>query len=162
MKISIIVSYNKKYVIGNNNSLIYRIPNDLNRFKMLTNHHYVLVGRKTYESIPNRLPNRKILLISNSDYKCHIRQDINVFNNIEKAIQYANNNNETDLFIIGGTSIYAQTLHIVDRIYLTYIRDNQSGNMQFPNINTYKWNIETKGIFKYKDFEYSFQNLIKK
>lgn len=161
MKISIIVAYNKNYVIGNNDKLIYHIPNDLKRFKSLTDNHYVLVGRKTYESIPNRLPNRKILLISKSDYKCHIRDDINVFHDIDKAIQCAKNNHETELFIIGGASIYAQTLNMVDQIYLTYIHDNRSGNIKFPCMNLHEWNVKIEDVFKYKNLEYSFQNFTK-
>ena len=121
----------KKRAIGYENKLLYHIPNDLKRFKKLTSGHTIIMGRKTWESLPVKpLPKRRNIIISSSDI--HV-DGADVFNNIDDALSSCNNNGE--VFIIGGASLYSQMIDKADRLYLTEIEDEpESADVFFPEI----------------------------
>ncbi len=156
MKISIIVAADEQNGIGKNNELLCYLPADLKYFKNLTTGHSILMGRKTYESIGKPLPNRTNIVISrniNSIEGCF------VFNSIAAGIAYAKTLHETELFIIGGDSIYAQVLNEVDTIYLTRTHHVFEADAFFPSLeNNWKLTHETKNLADEKNkFDYSFQ-----
>lgn len=131
--IKIIVAASKNGVIGNNNSLIWKLPNDLKRFKEITTGNTVVMGRKTYESIGRPLPNRRNIIITKKiDYNI---DDCEVVNSLEEALMLCNN----DCFIIGGGEIYKQILPITDIIYLTRIDEDFEGDTYFPELNKDEW-----------------------
>ena len=142
----------KDRVIGKNNSLPWHIPEEFQHFKDTTKNSVVIMGRKTYVSIPDKfrpLPGRHNLIISKSFVS---EENINIHSSIEEAIVKAKNYNRP-FFIIGGTSIYTQALEkgLVDRMYISYIKKDYDGDAHFPNFNKEYWEIEkTEDYEKYK------------
>jgi len=126
--IKIIAAISKNRVLGNDNKLIWSLPNDLKRFKKLTTNNTVVMGRKTYESIGRPLPNRRNIVITR-DENYH-DDNIEVVNSIEEALLLCNN----DCFIIGGGQIYQQTLDLAEKIYLTIVDEEFEGDAFFPEL----------------------------
>jgi dihydrofolate reductase len=119
MKVSIIVAQASNRGIGYDNKLMWRQSDDLKRFKQLTTGHTVIMGRKTFDSIGKPLPNRKNIIISR---KTDLQIDgCIVVNSIEAALQLAQNESASEVFIIGGGEIYALTLPISNTLYVTEI-----------------------------------------
>ncbi len=126
--IALVVAYDQNRVIGANGSLPWHYPEDLKYFKKVTSGHTVLMGRITYESILKSLgkplPNRHHVVVSKT-----LKDDrVDVVDDLKK---YLTNTHE-DLYIIGGASIYAQTLPWVDRLYITHIDASFKGDTVFP------------------------------
>lgn len=137
---SIIVAACRSGAIGRDGGVIHKVKEDFQFFKKTTMGHTIIVGRKTYESIPNRLTGRRVIVISsNKDYHCAFRDDIIVVENFDQAVEYSQNDDE--VFIIGGAQIYKPAIKIADRIYLTLFNDFCGGDTFFPNIY---WNNEWK------------------
>lgn len=126
--IKIIAAISKNRVLGDDNKLIWSLPNDLKRFKKLTTNNTVVMGRKTYESIGRPLPNRRNIVITR-DENYH-NDNIEVVNSIKEALLLCNN----DCFIIGGGQIYKQTLDLADKIYLTVVDEEFEGDTFFPEL----------------------------
>jgi dihydrofolate reductase len=123
--------------IGKNNKLLWRLPQDMTRFKKITQGHVVIMGRKTWESIPleyRPLSSRTNIIISrNSDYRApgaHIAHDI------ASAIEYGEHMHNQDLFIIGGSQIYEETLPYIDKLYITLVDGEFQGDTFFPEFET--------------------------
>lgn len=126
--INIIVATSKNRVIGNNNSLIWKLPADLKRFKQITTGSTVVMGRKTYESIGKPLPNRRNIIITRDTN--YLVDNCEVVNSLEEALMLCNN----ECFIIGGGEIYKQSIDKADRIYLTLVQEDFEGDTYFPEI----------------------------
>ena len=157
MIISIIVATDKNNGIGKDNKIPWYIPYDLKNFKKLTTNHCVFMGRKTFESIGKILPSRiNIILTNNENY---VNENCTIVSSIMDGISYAKNINENELFIIGGETLYNQTINIADKIYLSKIKSNYNCNVFFPKIDYSKWEIveETKLI----DYDYKVLRQIK-
>jgi dihydrofolate reductase len=138
MIISIVVAVSKNNVIGKDNQLLWKLSDDLKRFKKLTTNHCIVMGRKTYDSIGKALPNRtNIIITKNKNF--HV-DDAIILHNIQDVIEYAKSKNETELFIIGGGEIYKQALEITNKIYLTKVDVDIDGDTFF-HYNTQEWRI---------------------
>ena len=160
-ELTIIAAASTNNVIGFNNKLIWNIPNDLKRFKELTLGHSVIMGRKTFESLPNPLPKRRnIIITKNKDYS---RNGIEVTSNIEDAIDLCKGDSQP--FIIGGGEIYSQTIEIVDKIELTRVYKDYQGDAFFPDIPPDKFELANE-LVNYLDDDngtkYSFLTYIRK
>lgn len=142
--ISIIVAVAENNVIGKDNDLIWKLPRDMKHFKETTTGHYIIMGRKTFESNGRPLPNRTNVIITRD--KNYTAEGCVVVHSLEDAIKEAKN--DTEAFIIGGGIIYEMALPIVDRIYLTKIHHNFEGDTYFPEINMDEWDIKDQ-----RDFE---------
>ena len=119
MRINIIAAVAQNRAIGHENKLIYWLPDDLKRFKQLTTGHTIVMGRKTFESLPKgALPNRRNIVISNSVTEL---PGCDVYQSISDAIAHCLP--DEDIYIIGGASIYEQTIGMADRLCLTEIHD---------------------------------------
>jgi len=134
MNVSIVVAISENYVIGNDNKLLWHLPNDLKHFKEITTGHTIIMGRKTYESVGKPLPKRRNIIIT--------RQNINiegceVVNSIEAALALCKG--EDEVFIVGGAEIYRQAIKLTDRIYLTIVHKEYEGDSFFPEINKQVW-----------------------
>lgn len=119
MNINIIAAVARNRAIGNDNKLLYRLPNDMKRFKLLTTGHTVIMGRKTFESLPKgALPNRRNIVLSRShrDY-----EGCECYGSVAEALAHCDE--DEAVFIIGGDSIYKQTISIAQKLYLTEIDD---------------------------------------
>ena len=137
-KLSIIVAMSSNRVIGVNNTLPWHLSEDLKHFKFLTVGHTIIMGRKTYDSIGRSLPNRRNIVISrNIEISC---EGAEVVHSIENAFSISKNDGE--VFVIGGSNIYEQALHLVDHLYITEIKKSFLGDAFFPEINKSIW-VET-------------------
>lgn len=149
--INLIVAMDKNGIIGKNNSLPWHYPEDLKHFKRTTEHSIIIMGRKTYESIGKILPGRVNVIISNQ--KLNIPGAV-FYNKIDKLLQGFKEN--ANVFIIGGAQIYNQSIHYVDRMYITRINAEHDGNIYFPEI---EWNQfkkiseERKGILTFEVYD---------
>ena len=157
-ELTIIAAVSTNNVIGNKNKLIWNLPNDLKRFKNLTTNHSVIMGRKTFESLPNPLPDRdNIVITRDTNYS---KPNIQVCSSIEDAINLTKT--DTQPFIIGGGEIYTQTINIVDRIELTRVHEEFDGDAYFPEIpldifeliNEENYNSDLENEFDYSYLTY--------
>lgn len=160
MHINIIVAVDNNNGIGYKNELLCRIKEDLKRFKELTSNNIVLMGKNTYDSIGKPLPNRINIVISKSTKEI---EGCFVFDTIEKGIEFAKQNykvqgNDKELYIIGGDSIYKQTINLADKIYLTRINNTFQADTFFPDISNV-FSLISEEIHDEKENEqsYSFQ-----
>lgn len=157
MILSIIVAVAENQVIGNNNDLIWHISADLKHFKQLTSGHTVVMGRKTFESIGKPLPNRRNIVISrNPDFH---PEGCEMALSIEEALRLAEN--EEEVFIIGGGTIYREMWDKADRLYLTLVHTVAEGDTSVPAVDPKLWQLVERQDFKAgekDDFDYSFVN----
>ena len=117
MSYSIIAAIGKNRELGKDNDLIWHLPNDLKFFREVTNGKTIIMGRKTFYSLPKMLPNRKHVVISSSN---NFNSEVKVYNNLEELLEDYKDSNE-ELFVIGGGSIYKLFIDIADNLYLTEI-----------------------------------------
>lgn len=135
MKISLIVAMANNRSIGINNQLPWHLSADLKRFKQLTMGNPILMGRKTHESIGRPLPGRDNLIIThNVDYQA---AGCLIFHNLADILLHCRDRSE--LFVIGGSSLYNDLLPLADTIYLTAIDQNFAGDTFFPEILRTQW-----------------------
>ena len=133
--ITIIAAADENNVIGKENKLIWHLSDDLKHFKNLTKDHHVIMGRKTFESMPKALPNRtNIVITRNSDY---VADNITVVSSLNEALEKSKNDKQP--FIIGGGEIYKLAMEIADRIELTRVHHEFDGDTYFPQIDPEKW-----------------------
>lgn len=137
--ISIIVATALNRAIGFRNKLLYWLPDDLKRFKSLTTGHTIIMGRKTFESLPKgALPNRRNIVLSRQESLK--APNIEVYHCLEEALSHCKKDEET--FIIGGESVYREALGYSDRIYLTQIEDTPAeADAFFPEIMDKDWTL---------------------
>lgn len=157
--ISIIAAVAKNRAIGFQNKLLYWLPNDLKRFKVLTTGHTIIMGRKTFDSLPKgALPNRRNVVVSRT-----VRElpGCEVFPSLDEAL--AHSSADEDIYIIGGASIYEQALPLADRLCLTEIDDTpQEADAFFPDYSSWKesWR-EDHDIDEKHHQRYSFVDYVK-
>lgn len=149
--ITIIAAVAKNNVIGAKNDLPWYLPEDLKHFKEVTSGHTVIMGRKTYESIVDRLkkplPNRKSIVITrNTTYE--VPSDVEKFQSLDEALQ----KHPEDVFIIGGASIFEQALSYADQLIITHVHKDYPGDTYFPTIDPKIW----KEVGRVDHGEYSF------
>ena len=113
-----IVAYGNNWEIGLNNQMLWHISEDFKNFKTITSGHHILMGRKTFESIGKPLPNRTSLVLSNSGFE---HDGVHTFNDVQEAFNFARQNAEEELFIIGGANIYETLFPYVDKMYLSEV-----------------------------------------
>lgn len=156
MKLIIIAALNHKRVIGKNGKIPWHIPEDLQRFKQLTTHHTVLMGRKTFESIGKPLPQRKNIVISHNLLPI---SGIEKFQSLQSA--FTSLHNEEKVFIIGGGEIFRQAIDVVDELLLTIVESEEEGDVFFP---AYKHLIGKSFVLEQKEDHhgFSFQSYTKK
>ena len=146
---AIIAAMTKERVIGRDNKLPWNIPEDLINFKRLTLNNTVIMGRKTYESIPKKfrpLPKRHNIILSRSMNAI----GIDVARSFEEALRIADSYGN-DIFFIGGPEIYRQALSFADTMFISYIKKNYEGDTYFPKFDQKNWRIEERHDFA--DFE---------
>ena len=136
--ITIIVAAAENNAIGKDNDLIWSLPDDLKRFKKLTSGHSIIMGRKTFDSFPGLLPNRKHIIISKKS-EDYFPENVVVVNSIEKALKVCND--DENPFIIGGGQIYKLAMEISDKIELTRVHAEFEADTFFPKINQGEWEL---------------------
>ena len=140
MKISLIVAASENNVIGRDNELPWQLPDDLKRFRRLTEGHPIIMGRKCHESIGRPLPNRENIVITRQDE--YVSEGCTVVGSLHEAIKNAVDTGAEEAFVIGGGEIYNHALleDLVDRVYFTQVHAEVDGDIVFPEIDTEVWN----------------------
>ncbi len=142
-RVSLICAMDRNRLIGNNNQLPWHLPADLKLFKKTTLGKPVIMGRKTYESIGKALPGRQnIVITSRLDWSA---ANCDVANNVDQALELATGAEE--VMLIGGASLYRQTIDIADIIYLTIIDHSFSGDTWFPEFDLRHWKVAKREVF---------------
>jgi len=156
MIISMIAAMGRNRVIGRDNDLPWHLPDDFKYFQQTTKGHYVIMGRKNWQSLPHKfkpLPERTNLIITRQqNFEAEGGQ---VFNTLEDAIALPQNANEEEAFIIGGGEIYRMGLAYANRIYLTEINGDFEGSVTFPEFSKVEW-IETSRVHHSVDDRHNF------
>lgn len=142
MYISLIVAAAQNGVIGRDNQLIWRLPDDLKQFKHLTTGHPIIMGRKTFDSIGKPLPNRTSIVITRS--KEWSLEGVLVVNSVEEAVEAAQKTGTEEAFVIGGAEIYRLTLPIADKIYLTEVQADFEGDACFSIPDAENWQEKSR------------------
>lgn len=162
-KICIIAAASENLVIGKDNDLPWNLPSDLKSFKKITEGHFVIMGRKCWESIPEKfrpLPKRQNIVITrDSNYEA---KGAAVINDLETIIKvFKNDGEDNDVFIIGGAQIYKETFKYADKMYLTQIFSEVEGDTYLEGLDFTEWvltetseRIEENGIeFRFTTFD---------
>ena len=137
LKVSAIAAMSQNRVIGSDNEIPWYLQEDFRFFKRTTLNHHIIMGRKTFESIGKPLPKRTNIVVTKNPF--FIASGVITANSIEKALSIASNNGETEAFIIGGGSIYEQSLPFLNKIYLTEVETEISGDTFFPKLDFNTW-----------------------
>jgi len=144
MIISIITAISDNNIIGDDNKIPWYLPSDFKYFKEKTLNHTIIMGRKTFESIGKKLPNRKnIIITSDLNYKA---DGCVICHSLDEAIEMSKN--EDEIFIIGGSQIYKQSLNIADKLYITRVHGEFSGNITFPDYQKEEWTLISSDFIK--------------
>lgn len=159
--ITIIAAIAKNNALGKDNQLLWHLPDDFKRFKNITTGHYIIMGRKTFESFPKPLPNRTHVIISRQ--KNYSQLNCIVVTSLQKAIEACPKNEE--IFIIGGGEIYNQSIAIADKLDITRVNHSFEADTFFPEIDLTQWKLIFEE-FHPKDekhkFDFRFETFIRK
>jgi len=161
--ITIIAAIAENGAIGANNQLLCRLPNDLKRFKRLTTGHTVIMGRKTFESLPKgALPNRTNVVITRN--RQAIVDGCDSYDQLQTAI--IAHQHENEIFIIGGASVYKQAIDFADKLQITCIHHAfENADVFFPEITDNDWVITESETFPSDEnhlYAYTFKTLLRK
>lgn len=162
--LSIIVAKASNNIIGGDNKLLWHISQDLKRFKEITSGHTIIMGRKTFESLPKILPNRHHIVITRDKNFKVDSPSVEVVNDINTVITKYENSSE-EVFIIGGGEIYKFLLPHTKKLYLTRIYKDFDGDTKFPKINFDDWTIDNQSEIltnETDNLKFDFINLIRK
>ncbi len=170
----IIACINQKRVLGNEGKLLYHIGNDLANFKRMTVGNVVIMGRKTFESLPNGAPLKdrvNIIITSNEEYGVDAKFDnVYIVHSVEDAIELCDAFfSDKEVFVIGGESIYRQFMDkdLVNEMRLTIVNDDTDGDAVFPEYNEEDWYVYYKSMAQVSSWEgvdksFYFEILLKK
>ncbi|MBO5813181.1 MAG: dihydrofolate reductase [Alistipes sp.] len=150
--VSVIVAVAENGVIGDKNTLLWHISEDLRNFKRVTSGHPVIMGRKTFDSLGRPLPNRTNVVITRQNLEI---EGCKVVHSLEEALSLFSP--EEEVFVIGGAQIYAEALPLADRFYLTRVHHAYEGDTSFPKWNESEWSLmESERFERGEKYEYPF------
>jgi dihydrofolate reductase len=160
--LTIIAAAAENNALGKDNQLLWHLPEDFKRFKALTSGHYIIMGRKTFESFPKPLPNRTHIIITRqANYQAP--EGCIVVSSLEKAMELCPANEEA--FVIGGGEIYQQALDVVDKIDVTRVHTTLDADTFFPEIDPNKWKLVFEEFLPKDDkhaFDFTFLTYVKR
>ena len=154
IKISIIAAMSNNNVIGLNNQLPWHLPKDMEHFKKLTLGKNLLMGKNTFESIfayiNKPLPQRNNFVLTNSVLNLEAKyanfENVKFFNSFKTLEEFMHNNEQTQLYIIGGEKIYKQMVSCADELIISHVNINCEGDAFFPKIDLNTWKIESEEL----------------
>lgn len=159
--ITLVVAMGMKNEIGFGNQLLWHLPKDLKHFKELTSGHPVIMGRKTFESIGKPLPNRTNIVISRkNDW---FQEGILIVGSIKEALKFAKKI-DPEVFVIGGGTIYEQTIDLADKLEITLVKADLEADAFFPKMNTRIWKKTNEICFEKDEknaYDFCFQTFEK-
>ena len=153
--LSIIVAVAENLAIGKNNDLLWHLSSDLKRFKKLTTGHPVVMGRRTWESLPKRpLPGRRnIVFTQNTDFKADGAEVVHSVNSLFKVLK----DYDDEVFVMGGASIYQLLLPFTNRLYVTRVYREFDGDVFFPVIDMSEFDEESGLDYAYEEYDRKFR-----
>ncbi|MBU3184259.1 dihydrofolate reductase [Clostridium estertheticum] len=158
--LTFIVAIGDNFAIGKNNDLLWHFSKDLKRFKQITSENTIIMGRKTFESLPGILPGRHhIVITKNKDFVINDER-VTIFNSKEELFAFMKDSEE--YFVIGGGSIYKLLLPYCNKIHLTKVHKEYNADVFFPKLDYSEWNCreeETGFINDDKTTSYTFLTL---
>ncbi|KKQ46608.1 MAG: Dihydrofolate reductase [Candidatus Moranbacteria bacterium GW2011_GWD2_37_9] len=152
------ISIAENRAIGKNNDLLWHIPEDFKHFKEKTMGHVIVMGQKTFESIGKPLPNRTTIVLSN-DPVCNI-EGVIMARTFDEVFAKAREIEKEEVFICGGGSVYAQTIGMADKLYLTVVKGDFEADVFFPKYDEFK-RVVSERKSNDENFEYTFLELEK-
>ena len=141
--ISVIVAVAENGTIGDKNTLLWHIKEDMKHFRTLTTGHPVVMGRKTYDSLGRPLPNRRNVVITRQDIAI---EGCEIAHSLEEALSLFTPDEE--VFVIGGAQIYAEAMPLADRFYLTVVEHPYEGDTTFPKWDRDQWQLVASERFE--------------
>lgn len=138
MTITLIAAAAENNALGKDNDLVWHLPDDFKRFKAITSGHFIIMGRKTFESFPKPLPNRTHIIITRQK-EYQVPDSCLVVSSIEEALEICPKKDE--VFIIGGGEIYKQSIALADKIELTRVHTEVEADTFFPEIDSSNWKL---------------------
>jgi dihydrofolate reductase len=166
---SLIVAMDQKGLIGAGNDLPWKLSADLKRFKQLTMGHPIIMGRKTFESIPRPLPGRVSVVISRQSLELPQGEKFMCFcaDGIHSALEVAKmqidagspfaGQQPAETFVIGGSEIYKLALPLIDKLYVTHVENVFRGDTYFPDLNWLDWNLTAEEQHQEEDFPFPYR-----
>lgn len=135
--LTLIAAAGENNALGKDNTLVWHLPDDFKRFKKLTSGHHIIMGRKTFDSFPEPLPNRTHVVITRQDnFK---KEGIVVVNSLERAVELTAEDPQP--FVIGGGEIYKMAMKLADKIELTRVHGTFEADTFFPEIDESQWKL---------------------
>ncbi|MDG2450363.1 MAG: dihydrofolate reductase [Saprospiraceae bacterium] len=163
MIISTIVARSKNNIIGKDNSLPWHLPADLKWFRSKTIGHHVIMGRKSFESLPGPLKGRTIITVTqNKDY---FSSDCIVKHSITEALAYAKKHEKNEVLILGGGIIYELTKNLWDKMYMTDVDVEIDGDTSFAELEMDDWVLKQEEAYPADDknvYNYTFRTYTRK
>lgn len=159
--VTMIAAAAENNALGKDNGLLWHLSDDFKRFKAITTGHYIIMGRKTFESFPKPLPNRTHVIITRQAH--YTAEGCIIVDSLEKAIAQVPPNEEA--FIIGGGEIYKQAMPFADKIELTRVHESFEADTFFPEIDASQWrltNAETHPKDESHKYDFTFETYIRK
>tara|TARA_R100000935_G_scaffold31854_1_gene52370 strand:- start:2298 stop:2786 length:489 start_codon:yes stop_codon:yes gene_type:complete len=145
--LTIIAAAGENNALGKDNGLVWHLPDDFKRFKKLTTGHHIIMGRKTFDSFPQPLPDRTHLVITRKDnFK---KEGIVTVHSLERAIEFSKGDSQP--FIIGGGEIYKMAMEVADKIELTRVHGTFEADAFFPEIDETKWELVSDELHEKDD-----------
>lgn len=150
-----IVAVDNNWGIGKDNDLLISIPDDMKRFREITMKKTVVMGRKTYESLPKRpLPNRKNIVISRNLKQNQLDEDVLIYNSIDKFVE--DFQNDDNVFVIGGAEIYNQLMPFCKFAYITHIYSDFSADTFINKLDEHWALNESSETFHHAEISFSY------
>lgn len=138
MEIVLIAAIAKNNAIGKDNKLLWHLPDDFKHFKAQTTGHYIIMGRKTFETFPKPLPNRTHIIITNQkDYV--VPENCYIVNSVADALHLCKEHQQQKVYVIGGGQIYEQMMNVATRLEITHVDVTPDADAFFPQIDPEKW-----------------------
>lgn len=156
--VSIICAIAQNRAIGKNNQLLWHIPEDFKHFKEKTSGHVIVMGQKTYESIGKPLPNRITIVLTNDpNFKV---EGVLTAGSLDELFAKAREIEKEEIFICGGGSVYAQTISMADKLYLTVVEQDMDADTFFPEYGEFK-KVVSERRSSDENFKYTFLELMR-
>ena len=158
---SLIVAHSKNKAIGLNNQIPWFLPSDLKRFKELTTGKTIVMGRKTFQSLPGLLPNRKHIVLSRNKSFANDNPKVTVLTNINEFIKN-NKDSSEEIFIIGGSEIYKIFYPYAKKLYITEVNLEIDGDTFFLEIDKNLWKLDFQSPIQIENsIEFTYKNYSK-
>lgn len=139
MKVVLIAALTDKNIIASKGKIPWHSAEELQHFKITTTGFPIIMGRKTWDSIGKPLENRLNIIITNNKSFITSYDETKIFNSIEDAFLFCNDNGYDKVFVIGGSEIFQQTINLADELIISEIKNKYEGDLHFPEIDQNKW-----------------------